>query len=485
MTTVQEEYHATRKRVKPDAPTSENQKRGHVRKMLLSQIKPSPENDTLYRPIDPTDPEVRALAASIRQHGVKEPLVLTQDHFLLSGHRRYAASKLVGLSEVPCRFEPICHTDPEFMTLLREYNRQREKTDAERLRETIVDIDPEQALQNLRQYRIEAARVELHAIPLPERKPRSLITETKMPFLNAAIRVINGLRDFWPVSLRQIHYGLLNAPPLIHAKKPHSTYQNKRNCYQALSELLTKARLEGYIPFSIIHDETRPVTEWDTHDSTTPYLRRELRRFLNGFERDLLQTQPNHIEIVGEKNTLRGILAPVAVEYGIPFTIGRGYSSLPPRHDMAERFQRSGKEKLILLVLSDFDPDGETICQSFAQSMRDDFGIQAIHPVKVALTREIVSDLNLPPSGVKAKVGSSNYKKFVAKYGTDVYELEAVPPTELQRLLHEAVDSVLDIPAYNAQVDALKQDAASLDKMRRSVLAFLKEQGVEAEEVAA
>jgi hypothetical protein len=74
-----------------------------------------------------------------------------------------------------------------------------------------------------------------------------------------------------------------------------------------------------------------------------------------------MQSQPNHSEIIGEKNTIGSIIRPVAAEYCIPMTLGRGYCSLPPRHEMAKRFQRSGKEKLLILILSDFDPDGETV----------------------------------------------------------------------------------------------------------------------------
>lgn len=99
-----------------------------------------------------------------------------------------------------------------------------------------------------------------------------------------------------------------------------------------------------------------------------------------------MQSQPNHIEIVGEKNTIQGVLRPVAMDYTIPYTIGGGYSSLPPRYAMAQRFKKSGKEQLVLLVLSDFDPEGEDIAEGFARSMRDDFKIKLVFPVKVALT---------------------------------------------------------------------------------------------------
>src|SRR4030042_6040770 len=100
------------------------------------------------------------------------------------------------------------------------------------------------------------------------------------------------------------------------------------------------------------------------------------------------------------------------MKYFIPYTIGRGYSSINPRHDMAERFQKSGKEKLIVLILSDFDCDGVEIGQSFARSMRDDFGID-VCPIRVALTHEQTLSLNLPPGGEAKQKESSNREKFV------------------------------------------------------------------------
>jgi len=47
--------------------------------------------------------DVTALAESIRQHGIIEPLVVTSDGRLLAGHRRLAAARLAGLKQVPVR----------------------------------------------------------------------------------------------------------------------------------------------------------------------------------------------------------------------------------------------------------------------------------------------------------------------------------------------------------------------------------------------
>jgi hypothetical protein len=160
-----------------------------------------------------------------------------------------------------------------------------------------------------------------------------------MPLLKAIQNVIDEREDYWPLSVRQIHYALLNNPPLIHAGKSDSVYHNVQKCYKALDDLLVRARLEGHIPFEVIADETRPVVEFNCHRDCQSFIRRELDIFLKGYWRDLMQSQPNHVEILAEKNTIAPILRPIAEEYCIPMTTGRGYCSLPPRFEIAKRFR--------------------------------------------------------------------------------------------------------------------------------------------------
>jgi ParB-like chromosome segregation protein Spo0J len=433
-------------------------------------ITTSPENDKLYRPVDRNDPEIVALAQSIRLHGVREPLVITRDDWLISGHRRLCAAKLAGLQMVPCRIEPFNkYDDPDrFLHLLREYNRQREKTADEKLREELVTINPDEAYQALVEYRAEQSTVAAPAFAIVGMKRRKAISEAKRPMLTAILKVLRERRDFWPLSDRQIHYALLNDPPLKHASKADSIYGNDVKSYKALTELLTRARLAGDIEMEAIADETRPVVTWDVHQDTRAFVRRELDGFLKGYWRDLMQSQPNHVEILGEKNTLLSILKPVAAEFCIPLTVGRGFSSLPPRHAMEQRYRKSGKQKLVLLIVSDFDPDGEEIAQSFARSMRDDFGAGNIHPVKVALTAEQVARFRLPPN-MLAKEKSPNYGKFVERHGRYVFEVEALPPAQLQAELRKAIDSVIDVATFNAEVDREKQDAMHLAGVRATV----------------
>src|SRR6516162_5367025 len=111
-------------RTSPTRPTHDAAGKARLVWLSLEAIRPSPENELIYRPVDPEDPEIQKLAESIATHGLREPIVITNDHFILSGHRRHVACRLAGLSQVPCRIENISRTSPEFERLLCEYNRQ-------------------------------------------------------------------------------------------------------------------------------------------------------------------------------------------------------------------------------------------------------------------------------------------------------------------------------------------------------------------------
>jgi len=53
-------------------------------------IEPASENDRLYRPIDHDDPEFLALVDQVRVNGITDPLIVTRDDFICSGHRKTA-----------------------------------------------------------------------------------------------------------------------------------------------------------------------------------------------------------------------------------------------------------------------------------------------------------------------------------------------------------------------------------------------------------
>jgi ParB-like nuclease domain len=449
----------------------------------LADIYQSPENAELYRPVTPDDEETIKMAESIKANGILESVVITMDNYIVSGHRRHVAARIAGLSEVPCRrIDGLYHDGPradksKFLKLLFEHNRQRVKSRDEVLREAIVNVDPVKAHKALTAYRRRKAKIKVESIEIREGQRRKEISPAKQEFLRAVKNVIWELEDFWPLSLRTIHYKLLNNPPLVHSGKADSRYRNNKQSYRALIDLVTRARHEGWIDYDVIDDVTRPVTMWSVEPNLSSYYAQQMEDLLNDFARDLMQSQPNHVEIVVEKNTQRSIVEPIASKFCIPYTIGRGQCSTRPLYDIAERFKKSGKAKLVILAVSDLDPDGDAIAHSLAQRLRDDFSIREVVVVKTALTMEQVGALNLEKKYERAKTGSPNYRRYVDTYHTDfVWELESLDPKVQQKLLTDAIDGVIDRKAFNAEVTQERADAAHNAGVREVVLRTLRGQ---------
>lgn len=445
----------------------------------IDQIKQAPENQLIYDNFGVANSDDWELVESIKANGVIEPLVISADKVLLSGHRRRAAARYLGLETVPVRIlEEVFFQNlraKERLNLLSMYNQQREKSASEKIREAMVGVDPSMAHIELKMFnqRRKALNSTSGEITITGMKTRSRITTFQ--FLEATIAVIQKEKDYWPLSVRRVHYLLLNDPPLCHDKKPNSKYVNTQSCYKKLTNLLSRARLKGDVPIEAIEDSTRPVLEGGGFDTVGKYISQEIKYFLTGYTRNLQQGQPHHIEIILEKNALRTVIERIAREYCIPITTTRGYASIPPRQEVFRRYIHSGKAKLILLCLTDFDPDGDEIAESFSRSMRDDFNIRNIQSFKVALTREDVEKYDLP-SDMDAKKTSVNYKKFFKRYGSNrAVELDAAPVELLQEKLRKEIESLLDMEEFNAQLKIQEQEALEIQARRTVVFNALGE----------
>lgn len=466
----------------PESSTGiEGAESGYIRKPTR-HLKPSPENRELYR--DDRD-GLREFGEHLEKHGVLEPLVITRDDWIVSGHRRYAAASLVGIELLPCRVldkDRDDYTADEYIALLREYNRQRSKSLDTLLAEACVDANPEAAYISLVEGRVKRARNGDGEFQIEGKMHRSKISPAKTPMLEAAIAAIESRREFWPLTVRETHYVLLSTPPLRHAKKPESTYTNNLASYKDLCDLLARARIAGRVPWEAITDETRPMKVWPTNRTVGRFVERELSNLFGNYWRDLLQSQSDHYEIIIEKSASLTSVANVAMKYTIPVTSGRGHTCKDRLKKLAGRFHASGKDRLVLFLLSDFDPSGDAISNTNAKSLRDDFGIaeNKIVPVRVALRPDQIAKYSLPQS-LEAKTTSSTYNAFVDRHGvTYAVELEALEPAMLQAELDKAIRSHLDVDLFNREVETEREEAGKLESLKRKVLTFIRREGLTA-----
>jgi hypothetical protein len=65
----------------------------------------------------------------------------------------------------------------------------------------------------------------------------------------------------------------------------------------------------------------------------------------------------------------------------------------------------------------------------------------------VALTYEQVQQYDLPPGPTKEKAQGRD--DYVAEFGDRCWELDAIEPSELQRIVREAVEQHIDFDAWN------------------------------------
>jgi hypothetical protein len=380
-------------------------------------------------------------------------------------------------------------TTDEYIGLLREHNRQRNKTVAEQMREELVDIDPAEAHEHLRQHRIQSVYADdfnfVGALEIEGQKKRYSISDEKAEHVRLIKLIVNHRKEYWPLSVRGVHYPLLNYNFVRgyywprrnepdYGTKRELRYRNDDGSYQATSDLITRLRLNGEIPWEAFDDFTRPLKEFHAFRDARQFVRQNVNNLFAGYWRGLMQTQPNHVEVVVEKNTIYHMALKVTERYQIPTQSGRGFNSIDPWHDMAQRFWRSGRERLIVIVLSDFDPEGEMIPQVGGRTLRDDFGIDPTI-IKAGVTREQIDMYDLPPMNF-AKETSSNYDWFVQRNGgnTTVYELEALSPSDMLDDLEEIIRGVIDVDLFNREVEAEEEEAAYLEAARKTAIDALK-----------
>lgn len=113
----------------------------------VDTLQPNPLNDRTYG--DRADLEDSFLD-SIEQNGIREPLVITPVNLLISGHRRWEAAKELGLETVPVNIREY-DTDIDRKEAFIDFNRQREKTFSQRMREAEVLHEIESARARQRQ----------------------------------------------------------------------------------------------------------------------------------------------------------------------------------------------------------------------------------------------------------------------------------------------------------------------------------------------
>jgi hypothetical protein len=173
------------------------------------------------------------------------------------------------------------------------------------------------------------------------------------------------------------------------------------------------------------------------------------------------ENQPCYIELWVEKDALYGVIFPVAHGRHVTMMVNKGYSSQTAMYDAAQRFIENGDKKCVLLYLGDFDPSGEDMVRDIDTRL-EMFGAN-VRVEKIALTPEQIKKYNPPPN--PAKHTDPRSQKFIALHGASSWEVDALPPDVLEKLIANEIDDLTDMDLWNEIVEKEKADKKKLESI--------------------
>lgn len=248
-------------------------------------------------------------------------------------------------------------------------------------------------------------------------------------------------RDGYILTLRQLYYQFVR----------RNWLKNEQKNYKYLGEAINTGRLAGLIDWNAIEDRTRSLVSWGGINSIS----KALRVTALGHRNNKWVTQPMRPEIWIEKDALTGVISPVCQRLQVPFFACRGYNSQSEQWRAAQRMIRHIKRgrKPVIFHLGDHDPSGIDMTQDnrgrLNMFVKAETG-QSIDFKRIALNMRQIEQINPPPNPVK--VTDARFRKYVARYGQHCWELDAIEPRMLARLIERAILSVRDQGLWDAAV---------------------------------
>jgi hypothetical protein len=204
-------------------------------------------------------------------------------------------------------------------------------------------------------------------------------------------------------------------------------------------------------------DETREADVVNAWENPSAFVRTVKR----AYRRDHWAYQPVRVQVVSEKSTVKGTLAPVLEEYGVDFQPMHGYSSATKLHELAVEAQTS-QQPLVQLYLGDWDPSGLHMSQVDAPRRLAKYGGGAIEWRRIALTPELIREHDLPGFDVDTKRKDSRYRWYKTSQGARAWELDALNPNVLRAVVKEAIEAYINWPAWSRSIVAEEAETESL-----------------------
>jgi hypothetical protein len=255
----------------------------------------------------------------------------------------------------------------------------------------------------------------------------------------------------YELTLRQLYYQFVARGLLANSDKS----------YKRLGSIINDARLAGLLDWDHINDRTRYLRTSSTWLNPSEIIEASSDQFARNWW--MVSRQQYRPEVWVEKDALVDVVARACQPWQVPHFSCRGYVSQSEMWRAGVWMLRHRKNGLIPVVihLGDHDPSGIDMSRDIADRLRL-FADGAVEVVRVALTMDQVEQYAPPPN--PAKLTDSRGSDYVARYGYQSWELDALEPQVLVDLISEQIR--LRITDESAWEQVQDEDADTRSRMR-------------------
>lgn len=236
---------------------------------------------------------------------------------------------------------------------------------------------------------------------------------------------------------------------------------NSQKSYKALVVTVTNARMAGLMDWDAIEDRTRAFIRRSRWESASTMV----ESCIDQFHRDLWSNQPCRPFVIVEKEALAGVLERVCTEFDVPLLAARGY----PSSTVLREFALSDvmptlddAQSVMILHLGDHDPSGldmsrdlEERISLFAETTKRHIGFK-----RIALNMRQIREVKPPPN--PAKTTDARFAEYRKLHGDESWELDALEPAYLNRLVREHVETVIHPARRQVSLDTIEAGRAHL-----------------------
>ena len=248
------------------------------------------------------------------------------------------------------------------------------------------------------------------------------------------------IREFsdsgYTLTLRQLYYQFVGRGLL----------ENTERSYKNLGTLVTKARLAGLISWTAIEDRNRGVEEYWTREEDQELI--DMLRHNIRFDR--WGIQPNYVEVWVEKEALGNVVERACDPWLVPRLSCKGYLSASEAWRAGQRIASKIDEgkKCTIIHLGDHDPSGIDMTRD-NQDRLDLFTFhEGVEVKRIALNRDQIDEYSPPPN--PTKVTDSRAGSYLAKHGSQSWELDALRPQVIVDLIQSELEPLIDMDLWNS-----------------------------------